>query len=216
VHHVLVMVTARDLANGTLRKVVVGPETGRVCEEAMVCLLDLTKEAKVIVTAGYSKKYDVIMGNGTMRRYLVDCMGIPESQIRSPIADEFNTSGEMAELVHYMRTVLQKTANDTFEIYLVASWWHWPRARALLHARLEPWQRTQTEVHAVLASSTAWKDMLREPFAWLKNIRNGNLFWWRHKLYYCAACNTFDCCEIQHGQNYCHRCGTIKRFSVPA
>lgn len=218
-HHRLVMVTARDLLRGS-RIVVVGPETARVCDTAVTCFAKL-EEAKLVITAGHSERFDVIMGAGPMRSYLVTKYEIAANQICTPIAKEFNTNGEMDSLAHLMREQLMTSPEDTFEIWLAASWWHLLRAWALLHARLEPWQRRQTKVHWVPAWSqpSSWKDkdwftaffgeLLMIGFA--KNI--GNLLWWKHDLYACPKCKAPDSCEVMGNNSLCHRCKDFRSLA---
>ena len=107
-----------------------------------------------------------------MRQYLVT-HGTQELWIRTPVAETFDTDGEMASLVRDLRE-RSMSPEDTFTIYLVARWWHLPRACLLLRARLrKSFLDKRTQIRAV----PVWTfhdpmGMLREPFAWVKNVQN--------------------------------------------
>ncbi|MDB5266088.1 MAG: hypothetical protein JWM39_801 [Parcubacteria group bacterium] len=171
------MVTARDLKwkDKETTMVVVGPDTARVCRAAARRYDELSENAELVVTAGFSEKFKVTMGNGPMYRYLRRTCRIDMDRVYMRTAGDFNTNGEMKALASYLEDLQCESPDDTFEIHLAASWWHWLRAYATLTARLKDTDLKVTKIHAVLAPS--WSPaMFLEPLAWAKNIRKGNIF----------------------------------------
>ncbi len=162
-----VLVVAADLKRdkGT---VAVGPETARVLRKA-------AKEAKAIpgarlcMTAGRSPRYNVSMGSGPMRTYLQETCGI-ESGIVTPSGTDapFTTNGEMMVFAD----MLFKRPERRPHIRLVVRWWHAPRARALLKARLRENAVRVESISVVPVWSLDLLGIVREPLAWLKNIPN--------------------------------------------
>lgn len=205
------MVVAADLERSPKGNVIVGYETARVCNMA-ARLYRTLPDAYIVATAGVSPKFNVPMGDGPMRTYL-ERSDVPAHRIYTPLADSFRTAGEMQTLTRFMWEKIQKNPDDTFEIYLVARWWHYPRARLLLRSKLEPWQRTQVTVRAVPVRSTQFLNELpREILAFVRNIPD---LFTSHDLEDCMWCGTQDCYEIGHRADengvrtfgdQCHRC----------
>ncbi|KND49421.1 MAG: hypothetical protein AB203_04475 [Parcubacteria bacterium C7867-008] len=179
------MVTARDLRKDEHGKVVVGFDTARVCSSAAkrfkTC--DVRGTKAVVVTAGKSEDFGVVMGADIMRRHVNRYCYIDHNQIYSPVAEDFDTNGEMTALARFMRDHLQQSPEDTFEVYVAASWWHAPRAGRLLKVRLDPNLRERTTIRRIFAPSFSifswrlWYNVAGEYIgAWPKSIRNRNVF----------------------------------------
>lgn len=173
-HRETIFVVAADLmkiASAESDNVRVGPETARVCEKAVEVARD-RPDAIVHANAGLSPKFQVIMGLGPMRRFLIES-GLPPERLETPVAGVFNTDGEAARLVADLFS-LDGAQDDTFTIHLVCRWWHLPRARLLLRARIGR-ERLHDQVWIRLVPVWTFADpigMLREPLAWIKNLPN--------------------------------------------
>lgn len=147
--------------------VVVGPETARVLRKA-ARRAQKVPDATVCATAGWSEKYQVTMGQGPMRDYLIK-LQVPRKRIETPIATAFNTDGEMQKLVELL---LDLEVEDDCIVDLVCRWWHLPRAYLNLRARLGPSLTDTVRINAIpVWMSFDLLGMAIEPGAWIKNRR---------------------------------------------
>ena len=155
VRHLWIFVVAYDLAHEGTSKVVVGPETQRTCAGA-VRLFHHLECARVVVPAGWSKDYQVIMGKAVMAPHLKEA-GIPASMIDSPVATEFDTNSESDTFAKHVRSAERDYPDAKHEhtVYVVDRWHHLPRTWLLLRARLGRDLRTRVRIHGQPVGS--WK-----------------------------------------------------------
>ena len=128
--------------------------------------------AYVCVPAGWSPRHNLFMGNGPVRRRL-ESFGVPSLQLITPIIKEmeYNTNGEMQTFVEMLR-LYPRRKGERIHITLVVRWWHGPRARALLKARLGREHGPEATIRVVKVPSLDVLGMMKEPFAWTKNASN--------------------------------------------
>lgn len=207
---VWIAAVAADLDRSPNGAVSIGPETARVCDVA-IRTSEAHPEATVVVMAGRAPNYDnIVMGAGIMRSYLTQ-NGISREHISSPVAETFNTSGEMLALAR----LLPDSTGETHVVHLVVRWWHSPRAAGLLFGHLEPWQRRTTKIQIVFVPSAlkeTLRGLVRECFAIVKDLPT---MLKRYNLYTCVYCGGEDCYEANlpsHPQypradEHCHKCG---------
>lgn len=163
-HQRIIMVVAADLKR-TGHGVEAGPETELVCKEAAAIAHDYP-EAIVFATAGMSKEYGVIMGEGPMRETLLGRF-VEEYRIRTPVAKTFSTDGEMQALVK----AIPWNRIMVLDLHLVCRSWHLPRAWLLLRANLSREQREKVVVIPVpVKNSEDHRGMWLEGLAYLKNL----------------------------------------------
>ena len=162
------MVVAADLAYDRNGNVVVGKETARVCRKAAE-IARIHPDALVCATAGYSPKYKVDMGSGPMRREL-QALGISPDRIRTPVAREFNTNGEMEIFVETME--IETLWIDNYDVFLVARWPHMFRSWLLLRATLGENLWVLSRVQCVFVPSWWLFGFFYEPLALAKNWKN--------------------------------------------
>lgn len=161
------LVVCADLARrGTA--VVPGPETARVARQAAAASI-VRPDARICIPAGYSRRFSVSAGE-VVRAYLAKECGVEGARIVAPTYKNhpFTTNGEMLTFAEYLFK-----ANDTRpRITLVARWWHAPRARRLLRARLADNAIRPIRVEVLPVRSLDVFGMARETLAWAKNARN--------------------------------------------
>jgi hypothetical protein len=163
----LIFVAAADLNhNNSTGQTVIGPETARVCNKAARVYHDhITEEPLVVVTAGFSPKHHVIMGEDIMVPHLKGC-AVQDMLFHQ--AEKFNTDGEIRALVdHVIR--IKNTERIFRKLYVVARWWHIPRIAFLLWYRLDETDHP-IEMRYVPVGSRDWRGFLREFIAWPVNI----------------------------------------------
>ena len=133
----LVMMVAADLARDPEGKVLIGPETKRVCDRAMRYYWDMRakhgsiERVVLAATAGIaSAQWDTVHMGGLMVEYCKS-RGMSEETAGAMKASAFNTDGEMTELATYLHG-----ASSFKKVVLVARWWHAPRSYLLCKYRL--------------------------------------------------------------------------------
>ena len=166
----IILAIGADLLKKTDGTIIVGTETARVLDAAVKLAL-ASENSIIVVTAGKAPNYDnVEMGSGPMRDYLIGA-GFPEDRIVSAVADEFTTNGEAATFVKL--GIEKGWFKKLSPIFVVCRWWHLPRARQLVLARLSehPRLRNVAWPQGVSVASRDVRGMFREPFALIKNWR---------------------------------------------
>lgn len=212
-HHTWIVPVAADLAVDPKGRVIIGWETAAVLSQTSE-LFRADESAQVIVTAGWSDRFRVRMGAGPMTECL-QLYRIPGAAIRLHEAGAFNTNGEMEAVAEFLRSEMKGKTEDTHTLHLVVRWFHAPRAYLLLRARLEPWQREVVRIQVRLVHSGDWRSIIREPFAFARNLPRMLGF---HFLASCDTCRGRGCMEnrleLERGERTiiseyrnCHRCG---------
>ncbi len=116
-------------------KVVVGSETARVCDAALQVVrtspISEIRTPTYLLPAGFSPKYNVVMGEGPMRDYLLGKFTRKERFIESRAAAEFNTDGEMVEVAKYVKEFLRDSTLK-MQLVIVVRRFHAKRTRAYL------------------------------------------------------------------------------------
>lgn len=170
----IVAVVAADLAWSTKlcgNQVVVGPETDQACRCAVAVAEAGDQQAEILALAGYSSEFRVTMSD-VMRAHMATVYGYPHLKMRSLgcLTATFDTYGEMKTLAGVIKQMRAPGTSEEMTIYLVCRWWHLPRAYFLLRAQFEPEAWYFLSIVKVFVPSRDCKGIIREPFAWLKNI----------------------------------------------
>jgi hypothetical protein len=162
----LIFVVAADLGrNKHTGEVFLGRETARVCNKAATqSVYRKEDEPLVVVTAGYSPKFRVNMGDLMVQQLKNSAV----KDITSSMAGKFNTDGEIQALI--CETLRAPTNEKVLKrLYVVARWWHMPRIAFLLWYRLEE-EDEPIEIRYIPVGSRDVLGMLREPFAFAVNV----------------------------------------------
>ncbi len=177
----LIFAVAADLAeNG--RNVMVGPETERVCWDAIEiwkhALNNKMRAEKggemdvgIIVAAGWSDEYKRIMSS-VMASFLRRHVLVPAFIIEK-IADRFNTDGEIRSVISFL---LENPQID--EVIIVARFWHTQRVEMLFRFYLKQLGFRNVKVRVHRASSSAqwftrtWERMVSVPGEFIRVRRN--------------------------------------------
>lgn len=122
----------------------------------------------ILLPAGYHIESDAMM-NVLMRRYLL-VRGFTAKELQMLQAPEFTTAGETVAVARY---IAQWFAQEDVKIILVIRWWHARRAKSLLRLFLKGQGLRNGEDYTIeVVRVRSWNifGMLREPFAWIKNL----------------------------------------------
>lgn|GEM_PF-5897755 len=142
---------------------VAGRATARICLKTAE-LARAHPTATVCLTAGRRPK-DSVWGAEVMAGFL-NQTGIPENRIlRAPSTECFRTLGEMRAFSRILKE--RMTSHD--EVFIVARWWHLPRATALLkkelgehlrHISIFSEETPSLEIHWMARELAAWANAL--------------------------------------------------------
>ncbi len=140
-----------------------GPETRGVCKAAIEHAKHYSGSF-LVATAGFDPERRIVTSD-MIRDYLVRS-GVPDACIKTRVAEEWNTVGELTELVEllYERVVRQDNAVN---LDIVVRHWHRPRVRLFLFLLLWRflglhWLRNRLFVTMVPAPSDS-RDWIGEP-----------------------------------------------------
>jgi hypothetical protein len=151
-----------------------GPVTEQICR--LAAKYAVPSDTKICLVTGRRGGID---GQHIMRRFLLRRSEWMRDRIVLPNTKDlpFTTHGEMKALVQILReSFLNASLNATRKgtVYLVARWWHLPRAKALLRKQLGR-LNAFVEIKDVPVASRDILLILREwLFAWPKNWLAGN------------------------------------------